>query len=335
MRSLRVLRATEAWPVDPRVAARPAAETPEEVIAAVADLVARGALALPLPGSGDTATRLRALSEIAAVDLAMARIAEGHTDAVAILAEAGRAPGDGLYGVWAADARDARVTATREAGGWRLRGTKRYCSGARGLDRALITAHADDGGRLFEVEVGAPGVRAIPGSWQAVGMATTDSLDVELDVRAEPVGAPGFYLQRPGFWHGAVGVAACWLGGALGAFRMLRAQLAKVAPDDHQAAHLGAIAATCQAMQAAVDAAAREIDAGAGDGRVRALYVRQIVEQGCQEVLTRVGRAGGTWPLAFDRAHARRAADLIVYLRQHHAERDLAALGRAVLEAAC
>jgi len=45
-----------------------------------------------------------------------------------------------------------------------------------------------------------------------------------------------------------------------------------------------------------------------------------------------VGRAGGTTPLTFDRAHARRAADLVVYLRQHHAERDLAALGREALE---
>jgi len=32
-------------------------------------------------------------------------------------------------------------------------------------------------------------------------------------------------------------------------------------------------------------------------------------------------------PLAFDEEHARRAADLELYIRQHHAERDLARLG--------
>ena len=34
--------------------------------------------------------------------------------------------------------------------------------------------------------------------------------------------------------------------------------------------------------------------------------------------------------LTVDEAHARRVADLRVYLRQHHAERDLARLGRLV-----
>ena len=30
------------------------------------------------------------------------------------------------------------------------------------------------------------------------------------------VGPPNFYLERPGFWFGATGVAACWYGGARG-----------------------------------------------------------------------------------------------------------------------
>jgi hypothetical protein len=170
-------------------------------------------------------------------------------------------------------------------------------------------------------------------------MAATESLDVQFEgvlVDAEDaVGDPGFYVARPGFWHGAVGVAACWYGGALGAFRGVHARLARGA-DEHQAAHLGAIAAACATMRTTLDAAATAIDADPRDlerrGRTRALVVRHVVEEGCQEVLARAGRASGTSPLAFDRAYARRAADLVVYLRQHHAERDLAALGRAVLE---
>jgi hypothetical protein len=47
-------------------------------------------------------------------------------------------------------------------------------------------------------------------------------------------------------------------------------------------------------------------------------------------VLDRTGRALGAGPLSRDEAHGRRVADLTVYLRQHHAERDLAALGRMV-----
>jgi hypothetical protein len=51
-------------------------------------------------------------------------------------------------------------------------------------------------------------------------------------------------------------------------------------------------------------------------------------------VLERVGHALGPAPLARDERHARRVADLQLYLRQHHAERDEAALGRAVLDLA-
>jgi alkylation response protein AidB-like acyl-CoA dehydrogenase len=306
----------------------------------LAEMVASGKLDLPLPGHGCTLARFAALSEIAATDLSLARLAEGHADAVAILAEAGLAPHEGSYGVWAADFPDARVYASRGAG-WTLHGRKKYCSGAHGLDRALITAHTEDGIRLFDVDLAADGVYPVPDTWLAVGMAATESLDVVLeDVKVnavDEVGAPGYYLARPGFWFGAVGVAACWYGGALGAFRMLRAHLSRIPMNDHQAAHLGAVAASCATMKTTLDAAAGQIDADPADedrsGQKRALVVRHIVEQGCQEVLTRVGRAGGTTPLAFDADHARRAADLLVYLRQHHAERDLAALGRLMLEA--
>ena len=29
------------------------------------------------------------------------------------------------------------------------------------------------------------------------------------------IGQPNSYLKRPGFWHGAAGVAACWYGAAV------------------------------------------------------------------------------------------------------------------------
>jgi hypothetical protein len=61
--------------------------------------------------------------------------------------------------------------------------------------------------------------------------------------------------------------------------------------------------------------------------------VRQVVADSADEVLQRVGHALGPAPLTGDEEHARRVADLTVYLRQHHAERDLVAQGREVLEA--
>jgi hypothetical protein len=42
----------------------------------------------------------------------------------------------------------------------------------------------------------------------------------------------------------------------------------------------------------------------------------------------------GPGPLAFDEPHARRVADLTLYVRQHHADRDLAGLGSGLVESA-
>ena len=57
--------------------------------AAFAYAVRSGRLDLPLPGSGWTRERWAALADLAEEDLSLARLAEGHADAVAILAELG------------------------------------------------------------------------------------------------------------------------------------------------------------------------------------------------------------------------------------------------------
>ena len=46
--------------------------------------------------------------------------------------------------------------------------------------------------------------------------------------------------------------------------------------------------------------------------------------------LDTVGRALGAGPAAHDAGYAARSADLTVYLRQHHGERDLAGLADAL-----
>lgn len=56
-----------------------------------------------------------------------------------------------------------------------------------------------------------------------------------------------------------------------------------------------------------------------------------MAERTATEVVDRVGRALGPSPLALDPDHARRVADLQLYVRQSHAERDLEEHGKAVL----
>lgn len=290
-----------------------------------------GALDLPLPGAGRTLQRWEALAELSAADLTLGRLAEAHADAVAILAELDGPTPTGLWGVWAAEPPATPVRARFDAG-WALTGRKPWCSGAQVLDHALVTACADDGRRLFAVSLRE--VSPIAGTWAAVGLAASGSVTVDLtDTPAVPVGGPGGYLDRPGFWHGGAGVAACWYGGALGAARTLLAAARTRSLDPHALAHLGAVDAIVAGLAAHLSVAAAEIDAGAahppavGADRLRAQRLRARVEAGATEVLDRVGRALGAAPLCLDAVQAQRAADLPVYLRQSHAERDLAGLG--------
>ncbi len=288
----------------------------------------RGELDLPRPGSGQTLERWQALAEIASRDLVLARLAEGHVDAIAILHELGCPVAPGLWGVWAAEPPTTRVTALQTHEGWVLEGTKGWCSGAAVVDHALVTGHAEDGRRLFAVS--APSVRPVPGSWPAVGMQASGTLSVVLTAApATAVGAPLAYLERPGFWHGGAGVAACWFGGAVGVARTLLQAVRDGRDDPHTLAHLGAVDAVLHQLWLHLEAAAAQIDADPhGPGaRLRAQRVRACVEAGATEVLDRVGRALGAGPLCLDAHHAHRVADLTVYLRQSHAERDLAGLG--------
>jgi alkylation response protein AidB-like acyl-CoA dehydrogenase len=320
---------------------RPHTEHPAVAAELFRDLAAGGRLAAPLPGHGRTQERFDLLSAIGELDLTLARLAEAHLDAIAILAELGveSAAAGALWGVWAAEPPTARVDATQRAdGGWRLTGRKAWCSGAGICTNALLTAHAPDGNRLFAVDLTSERVQPAEATWQALALTGCDTRTVNFDdAAAIAVGGPAAYLERPGFWHGAAGVAAVWYGGAVAVARALLAAAGRRTPDDLGLAHLGAIDVALAAAAASLRSAATAFDSDPGDRGGRAAVIareaRGVVEATATEVVERVGRALGATPLATDHAHARRVADLALYVRQSHAERDLADLGRRLLDA--
>ena len=295
-----------------------------------------GALDLPLPGGGETARRWQRLAELAEVDVVAARLAEAHTDALAIMAELGvsELKNDLLWGVWAAESRDAVLSVRDNEGVTTLDGTKVWCSGAGLCARALVTARLDSGERgLFAVDLGHAGVQPLPSGWRNPGMAESDTRSVQFSgVPAMPVGRPGEYLSRPGFWHGAIGVAACWLGAARAVAAPLYSRAADDSADPHALAHLGAVDAALAAGEAMLDSAAAAVDEDPlnrkGMAEVIARRTRAVIETAVEEAITRTGRALGPAPLCQDAQHAKRVVDLTVYVRQSHAERDLERLGR-------
>ncbi|MDH0301989.1 MULTISPECIES: acyl-CoA dehydrogenase [unclassified Pseudomonas] len=293
---------------------------------------------LPLPGQGQTLKRWQTLARVAGCDLALAKLYEGHTDALAILAECGAAhrAADGIWGVWAAEPPDARARIVERHGDQvRLQGRKAWCSGALQIDRALITAwDLEQRPQLVAIELSDPSQRIHADHWQAVGMATTTSVTLEFeDTPGLAVGAPGQYLERSGFWHGGAGIAACWYGAAEALADYLREHCRKPRPDPHADAHLGAVDAALVGARAALRECAAWIDRQPrADAAFEVRRVRAQVEQAVEQVIHHVGRALGATPFCRSGHFARLSADLPVYLRQSHAERDLAELGRQVTE---
>ena len=345
-------------------------------------LVELGLDRIPLPGQGATLVRWQALAKVAQSDLSLAKLYEGHTDALAIRAEIGEPAAvmsrvvsevvsevvsdvvtdvvsdvlsDVLsdafsevdadtatptWGVWAAEAPQGRVVVTQEpGGGLLLQGKKCWCSGAGSASHALLTAWRGDERepQLMSVALRQPGVHVSHDNWHAIGMNGSASLDVTFDgARAEAIGQPGEYLNRPGFWQGGAGIAACWYGGALALAKALRASLASGAAASRspfRRAALGRVDVALQSTASVLRASADWIDTNPmADARAVALRARLSAEHTAALVLDEVGRALGATPFCRDARFARMAADLPVFIRQSHAERDLAALGDAVLE---
>lgn len=308
-------------------------------------LVAAGQDRLPLPGSGHTLDRWRTLAQVAAHGLSLAKLYEGHTDALAILAELDAAPfpAGSMWGVWCAEMPDSQLRisdaparAQRKAG-YRVRvdGRKSWCSGAARVSHALVSARDAQGGQcLLAIAMDQPGVTVTQEGWHAVGMRDAASVDVLFDRAAGTVvGRAGEYTGRPGFWHGAGGVAACWYGALARVADYVR-EASRQRTNPYRLAHLGAIDVAVAGAAAALREAAAQIDAHPGQAcRLHVLRARLTVESAAQETLERASRALGAGPLCRDAVFAQLMADLPVFIRQSHAEHDQAAHGEQVQEA--
>ncbi|MBU1332173.1 MAG: acyl-CoA/acyl-ACP dehydrogenase [Gammaproteobacteria bacterium] len=298
-------------------------------------LHAAGLTDLPHPGQGATLLRWQLLAQVAAADLSLVKLFEAHADARSILHELGvdNHQADGLWAVWAAEPPYAQVGITaRTHDQVTLNGRKAWCSGAAHVDHALMTVRDEHNQpALVTLAMQQPGIRVTTDGWQAVGMAAADSVEVVFEgAQAQCIGDSSVYVERPGFWHGAAGIAACWFGAGVALARQVHQQARR---DAHSLAHLGAIEAALGTAQAALRACAQWVDEHPRqDAEFEARRLRATVEAAMEAVMQHAGRALGATPFCRDPHFARLMADLPVFLRQSHAERDLERLGQLTLE---
>jgi len=296
--------------------------------ASVVELVDNG---VPDLAGGDTATRWDRLYEWARRgSVSAARLAEAHLDATAILAEAGHSadPDASVYGVWASS---PGSTATLSKDHTVVRGIKPFCSGVGLVDRALVTVTDLDSEQGCLVEIDTANLKPPP-PW--AGHALRDTLTGPADLGScrvvRTIGTADWYLDRPGFWHGALGPAACWAGAAAG---LVDAALRDPSEDPHRLAAHGELTALRISMESVLEAAGAATDRDPTDrskAKQRALASRHIIERTASAIADLYSRTVGPRPFVSDPDVVQRHADLHLYVRQHHGARDLELLGRSV-----
>ncbi len=304
-------------------------------------LLEHGLDQLPLPGHGGTRERWRALATVGAFDLSLTKLYEGHTDALAIMAELQSQSQEtraGVWCVWAAEAPGGRVIAQPgDDGSVTLSGSKFWCSGATCADHALLTAWGENGSgpHLVAVDLHQSGITVDASHWKAVGMAGSLSVNVSFEnAQAKRIGSDKDYLTRPGFWQGGAGIAACWYGGAVGLATALRQSMLKsISNHASREIAMGKVELALAETASLLRHAAWWIDTHpTADASKVALAARLSAERCAKTVLDEVGRAMGATPFCLDEKFARAAADLPVFIRQSHGDRDFAALGERSLK---
>ena len=144
--------------------------------------------------------------------------------------------------------------------------------------------------------------------------------------------------RDPDSGKGGAGVAACWHGGATAIGAALHRKLLASTPTRRSAfqlAALGRIDLHLESTGALLREAAQWIDRyPTADASAIALRVRLAAEAAARHVLDEAGRALGATPFCRDAQFARMAADLPVFVRQSHAERDFVALAERLLDPA-
>ena len=314
-------------------------------------LAAAGAMQVTAgPNPISYAEELALLRAVAAADTGVARILVGHLNAVERLrvhapaelrdAElAAIASGGRRAGVWGADPVPGEGEPARVADG-AIHGTKTFCSGAGGLERAIVLARADgaDAPVAAWVDLTAVGTIAVDRLWfRVAGMRSSASHRVTF--AGAPVlallGPPGALLTQPWFARDALRTAATWAGAADAAVDDALARLAaRPTAGDLEALAAGRLRTWQETIGLWLRAAATELDTRRPqDPGGFAARARTALADAARAILDEAERATGSRPAAAGSVLDRAARDLRLFLLQHRLEPILARAGAADLEA--
>ncbi|MEQ3626423.1 MAG: acyl-CoA dehydrogenase [Celeribacter sp.] len=293
-------------------------------------------------GAIDPAATARRLTRIAGANLSVARLYEGHVNALRIVEMHGTAEQrarlaqlvsqGAFFGVWGADGADpVRLD------GDRLAGAKIFASGLGTLTHAIITVNGGEP-RIGIVDV-TDAARHSPGGWAMRGMRATRSGGHDFTgidaARVDWIGAPGCYVTEPGFVSGVWRIAALQLGATLGLLDAARRQLCKLdrMGAEAQLARLTpplirALGAEAFVRRAACFAESPDNAALPEQGVALSAAARLLTEEIAQQAIAAVEQSIGLSHFTETSETGRMAEDLATYLRQAARDALLQRTGR-------
>jgi alkylation response protein AidB-like acyl-CoA dehydrogenase len=301
---------------------------------------------------------------VAGADASVARILDGHFNGVerfAMLADAelrereleAISRGELLLGVWGADPAPGEGPPARieqgVPGELVLRGVKTFCSGAGGVQRALVIARDEHDERRIAYVDTARGV-VVDRSWyRASGLRASESHRVEF--RDAPLlallGGPDEIMREPWFSRDAVRTSATWAGIADRILDATVASLAERSPDELRLHALGRMRVARSSIDrwlehavARLDAAggeaspparARPDDRAAQDWRSLSGECRIALSDAARSIAGEAVRVAGSRELVVGGPLDRARRDLDLFLLQHRLDPKLVELGARTL----
>ena len=256
--------------------------------------------------------------EVSKADGSVGRIFEGHLNGYERLTLDGIDPEDHLLGVWGADPLPHEGTAAYVEDD-ALHGEKVFCSGAGGLDRALVIAR----GTLVYVDLHDD--VEIDRTWyRSHGMRASESHRVIF--HGAPILATLSPLARePYIGRDATRTAACWAGILDSAVEAALGELAtKPETDDLRALGAGRVVIAQQTIDRWFEYAAHT------DGASIAL--RQAIHDAGRTILDEASRATGSRPFAAGSRLDRARRDFELFVLQHRLDPFVARLGKERVE---
>ncbi len=312
-------------------------------------LAERGLLHAPFPLAGskeviEPTVLLELLVTLGRASLPLARLYEGHVNAVSLVVRYGTAANVQLLRDEADAGRPSAVWMAGDAlrladdAGHHLVGGKILCSGAGYVRRPLVAADSADGS-VMVIPMIAEAARAEAAGWTAQGMRATATGTVDFTgivvAPGEIVGAPGDYLRSPYFRGGAWRVIAAQYGGLAAIFDEYKTQLAAGPHREQpiQLARFGEAAIAIETARLWVWQACR-IAEGVGDADGIDAYVdlaRNAFERAALEVVAHAQKAIGLKAFMRPNPLERMIRDLSTYLRQPALDLSLMSGARQIL----